>query len=95
MGREREPDGELKEVELVNESTGKEETFLIHDVVELEGETYYVLQAEEDEERVLILRREGESFATLDADEHDRVIDQLEEMEEEEDLEDEDGSDRR
>lgn len=95
MGREREPDGELKEVELVNESTGKEETFLIHDVVELEGETYYVLQAEEDEERVLILRREGESFVTLDADEHDRVIDQLEEMEEEEDLEDEDGSDRR
>lgn len=95
MGREREPDGELKAVELVNESTGKEETFLIHDVVELEGETYYVLQAEEDEERVLILRREGESFVTLDADEHDRVIEQLEEIEEEEDLEDEDGSDRR
>ena len=74
---------------------GKEETFRIHDVVELEGETYYVLQGEDDEERVLILRREGESLITLDADEHDYVIEQLEAMEEEDEPDDEDGAGKR
>ena len=48
------------------------------------GETYYVLQAEEDAERVLILRREGESLVTLDEEEHDRVVEQLEEFESDE-----------
>ncbi len=95
MDSRREPDGEKRTVELVNESTGKEETFRIHDVVELEGETYYVLQGEDDEERVLILRREGESLITLDADEHDYVIEQLEAMEEEDEPDDEDGSGKR
>ena len=52
--------------------------------MEIEGETYYVLQAEVDEDRVLILRREGESLVTLDDEEHDRVVEQLEEFEEEE-----------
>ncbi len=95
MDSGREPDGEKRAVELVNESTGKEESFRIHDVVELEGETYYVLQAEDDEERVLILRREGESLITLDADEHDYVIEQLDAMEEEDELDDEDRSGER
>ena len=82
--------GEVQTIELVNEKTGEEETYLVHDVVEIEGETYYVLQAEVDEDRVLILRREGESLVTLDDDEHDRVVQQLEEFEEE-DEPDEDG----
>jgi len=79
--------GEVQTLELVNEKTGEEETYVVHDVVEIEGETYYVLQAEADEERVLILRREGESLVTLDEEEHDRVVEQLEEYE------DEDGGD--
>ncbi len=82
--------GEVQTIELVNEKTGEEETYLVHDVVEIEGETYYVLQAEVDEDRVLILRREGESLVTLDDDEHDRVVQQLEEFEED-DEPDEDG----
>ena len=82
--------GEVQTIELVNEKTGEEETYLVHDVVEIEGETYYVLQAEVDEDRVLILRREGESLVTLDDDEHDRVVEQLEEFEED-DEPDEDG----
>jgi hypothetical protein len=77
-------DGEIQTIELVNEKTGEEESYVVHDVVEVEGETYYVLQAEVDAERVLILRREGESLVTLDDDEHDRVVEQLEENEDEE-----------
>jgi hypothetical protein len=88
-----EPDGEIQTIELVNEKTGLEETYVVHDVVEIEGETYYVLQAETDQERVLILRREGESLVSLDEEEHDRVVEQLEELEEEEDL-DEDGEEK-
>ena len=89
-----EANGEVQTIELVNEKTGEEETYLVHDVVEIEGETYYVLQAEVDEDRVLILRREGESLVTLDDEEHDRVVEQLEEFEEDEEV-DEDGGHER
>ncbi len=77
-------DGENQTIELVNEKTGEEESYVVHDVAKIEGETYYVLQAEADEDRVLILRREGESLVTLDDEEHDRVLEQLEEFEESE-----------
>ncbi len=83
-----EPDGELQTIELVNEKTGEEETYLVHDVVEIEGETYYVLQAQVDEQRVLILRREGDSLVTLDEEEQERVLEQLEEFEEEDEPDD-------
>lgn len=81
-----EPNGEIQTIELVNEKTGEEESYVVHDVVEIEGDTYYVLQAEADEDQVLILRREGESLVTLDDEEHDRVVEQLEEFEEDDDL---------
>lgn len=81
-----EANGEIQTIELVNETTGQEESYVVHDVVEIEGETYYVLQAEADEDQVLILRREGESLVTLDDEEHDRVVEQLEEFEEDDDL---------
>ena len=86
-----EANGEVQTIELVNEKTGEEETYLVHDVVEIEGETYYVLQAEVDEDKVLILRREGESLVTLDDEEHDRVVEQLEEFEEEDEADDDGG----
>ena len=89
MAKSTEPDGELQTIELVNEKTGEEESYVVHDVVEIEGETYYVLQSEADEDQVLILRREGESLVTLDEEEHDRVVEQLEAYEED-DGEDED-----
>jgi hypothetical protein len=89
-----EANGEVQTIELVNEKTGEEETYLVHDVVEIEGETYYVLQAEVDEDKVLILRREGESLVTLDDEEHDRVVEQLEEFEEDDEV-DEDGGPER
>jgi hypothetical protein len=86
-----EPNGEIETIELVNEKTGKEESYVVHDVVEIEGETYYVLQAEADEEQVLILRREGDSLVSLDDEEHDRVVEQLEEFEEIDDLDENGG----
>jgi hypothetical protein len=84
--------GEIQTIELVNEKTGEEESYVVHDVVEIEGETYYVLQAEADEEQVLILRREGESLVTLDDEEHDRVVEQLEAFEEEDEHGDDGGA---
>jgi hypothetical protein len=89
-----EANGEVQTIELVNEKTGEEETYLVHDVVEIEGETYYVLQAEVDEDKVLILRREGESLVTLDDEEHDRVVEQLEEFEEDEEVDENGGPER-
>jgi hypothetical protein len=89
-----EANGEVQTIELVNEKTGEEETYLVHDVVEIEGETYYVLQAEVDEDKVLILRREGESLVTLDDEEHDRVVEQLEEFEEDDEVDEDGGPDR-
>jgi hypothetical protein len=89
-----EANGEVQTIELVNEKTGEEETYLVHDVVEIEGETYYVLQAEVDEDKVLILRREGESLVTLDDEEHDRVVEQLEEFEEDNGVEEDGGPER-
>jgi hypothetical protein len=86
-----EPNGEVQTIELVNEKTGEEESYLVHDVVEIEGETYYVLQAETDEERVLILRRDGETLVTLDEEEHDRVVEQLEALEDEDEGLEDDG----
>ncbi len=86
-----EANGEVQTIELVNEKTGEEESYVVHDVVEIEGETYYVLQAEADEDQVLILRREGESLVTLDDEEHDRVVEQLEAFEEEDELGDNGG----
>jgi hypothetical protein len=83
--------GEVQTIELVNEKTGEEESYVVHDVVEIEGETYYVLQAEADEDRVLILRREGESLVTLDEEEHDRVVEQMEEFEEDDEADDDGG----
>ncbi|HYS28505.1 MAG TPA: DUF1292 domain-containing protein [Candidatus Limnocylindria bacterium] len=94
MIEEPEADGELETIELVNEITGEEETYLVYDVAEIEGQTYYVLQAEADADRVLVLRREGESLVTLDEDEHERVISQLEEYEEADEDDDEDGAHR-
>jgi hypothetical protein len=89
-----EPNGEVQTIELVNEKTGEEESYLVHDVVDIEGETYYVLQASDDEERVLILRRDGEALVTLDDEEQDRVVEQLEALEDEEDDDlEEDGED--
>jgi Protein of unknown function (DUF1292) len=86
-----EANGEIQTIELVNEKTGEEESYVVHDVVEIEGETYYVLQAEADEDQVLILRREGESLVTLDDEEHDRVVEQLEAFEEDDELGDNGG----
>jgi hypothetical protein len=63
-----EANGEVQTIELVNEKTGEEESYVVHDVVEIEGETYYVL--------------------------HDRVVEQLEEFEEEDDVDDDGGPQR-
>ncbi len=94
MADELEPDGELKTISLVNESTGEEEEYLVHDVVDLEGKTYYIVQARSDAEKVLILRRDGEALVSLEDDERDRVMALLEELEEEQEDEQEDGNAR-
>ena len=83
-----EPDGEAETIELVNDKTGEMENFLVHDVIELGGQTYYLLQAEVDENRTLILRREGESLVTLDEEEQGRVLDELEQLADEEEEDD-------
>jgi len=44
-----------QEVSLIDES-GKERRFRLHDAFDLEGKTYYVMEAFEDPDEVLLLR---------------------------------------
>ena len=61
------------EVTLIDEDGG-ERRFRLHDAVDLDGHTYYLVEAVDDPEQVLILR---EAEGTLDAvhgDELDKVL---------------------
>jgi hypothetical protein len=61
------------EVTLIDESGG-ERRFRLHDAVDLNGYTYYLVEAVDDPDQVLILR---ETEGTLDAvhgDELDKVL---------------------
>lgn len=71
-----EPDEPLP-VALIDE-TGAERTFLLHDSFDVEGRTYYLVEAADDPDEVLLLRDSAGSLETVDKEEFDRVIEVLE-----------------
>jgi uncharacterized protein DUF1292 len=68
---------EPQPVALIDE-TGAERRFLLHDSFDADGRTYYLVEAVDDPEEVLLLRDSAGSLETVDQEEFDRVIAALE-----------------
>ena len=69
-----------QEVSLIDES-GKERRFRLHDAFDLEGKTYYVMEAFEDPDEVLLLRESEGALQTVEQDEFERVMKALDDDE--------------
>lgn len=68
---------EPQPVTLIDE-TGAERRFLLHDAFDADGRTYYLVEAVDYPEEVLLLRDSAGSLETVDQEEFDRVIAVLE-----------------
>jgi hypothetical protein len=67
-------------VSLIEEG-GRELSFRVHDVVDVDERTYYVVEAVDDPDQVLVLREEeGGGLEALRGDELDRVLDAMERL---------------
>jgi diaminopimelate decarboxylase len=64
-------------VTLIGED-GAERRFYLHDAFDTDGSTYYVVEATDDPEEVMLLKETGEGLESVDGEELDRVIDELE-----------------
>lgn len=68
---------ESQKITLIDES-GAEREFRLHDAFDYEGATYYLVEAADEPEMVLLLRESGGALETVGADEFDRVVAGLE-----------------
>ena len=71
---------EPEEVSLVDEA-GIEHQFRLHDAFDLEGGTYYLVEAVDDPEMVLLLRDRSGTLESVEGAEFDRVLQLLEDAE--------------
>jgi hypothetical protein len=65
------------EVTLVDEA-GAEHRFLVHDAIESDGHTYYLVEAADDPEQVLLLREAAGGLESAGEEEFGRVLALLE-----------------
>ena len=70
-------DDEAQEIVLVDES-GTERRFRLHDAFEVEGASYYLVEAADDPDMVLLLKETGSGLESVDEEEFNRVITLLE-----------------
>ena len=68
---------EAEQVTLVDEA-GVERKFVVHDAFEVDDRTYYLVEAADDPEEVLLLKEGKGTLESVDAEEFDRVLDLLE-----------------
>ena len=68
---------ESEAVMLVDEQ-GRERQFNLHDAFELEGVDYYLVEAADEPEMVVVLREEGGALVAVEGEEFDRVMKMLE-----------------
>ena len=68
---------ESEAVTLVDEQ-GRERQFNLHDAFELEGVDYYLVEAADEPEMVVVLREEGGALVAVEGEEFDRVMKMLE-----------------
>jgi len=75
---ESESGGEKQELTLIGED-GKERRFALHDAFDVDGVTYYLVEALDDAKVVLVLRDTEGGLETVEGEELDRVISAAEE----------------
>jgi hypothetical protein len=68
---------DAEEVVLIDES-GAERRFLLHDALDDEGSTYYLVEAADDPEQVLVLRESEGRLESVAGTELERVLALLE-----------------
>lgn len=68
---------EPEQVTLIDER-GAERRFLLHDAFDADGATYYVVEAADDPEQVMLLKETEQGLESVDGDELERVIGVLE-----------------
>jgi hypothetical protein len=64
---------EPEEVTLLDE-TGRARRFLLHDAIEADGRSYYLVEAADDPEQVLLLEETEGGLETLQGREFDRIL---------------------
>jgi uncharacterized protein YrzB (UPF0473 family) len=70
-------DDEAQEITLIDES-GAERRFRLHDAFDLEDVTYYLVEAADEPDMVLLLKESSGGLETVDEEEFDRVMGELE-----------------
>lgn len=66
-----------QEVTLLDES-GAERRFILHDAFDADGRTYYLVEAADDPEQVLLLKETGDGLESVDGEEFERILALLE-----------------
>jgi uncharacterized protein YrzB (UPF0473 family) len=70
-------DDESQEITLIDES-GVERSFRLHDAFDVDGVTYYLVEAADEPDMVLLLKESTGGLETVDDEEFDRVMGELE-----------------
>jgi len=70
-------DDESQQITLIDES-GVERSFHLHDAFDVDGVTYYLVEAADEPDMVLLLKESTGGLETVDDDEFDRVMGELE-----------------
>ena len=70
-------DDEGQEITLIDES-GVERSFRLHDAFDLEDVTYYLVEAADEPDMVLLLKESAGGLETVDEEEFERVMGELE-----------------
>ena len=70
-------DDEAQEITLIDES-GVERSFRLHDAFDLEDVTYSLVEAADEPDMVLLLKESAGGLETVDEEEFDRVMGELE-----------------
>ena len=60
------------------DETGVERQFLLHDAFDADGHTYYLVESADDPEQVLLLKETGAGLESVEGEEFERVLAQLE-----------------
>ncbi len=66
-------DDDAASVTLLDEE-GVERRFLLHDAFDAEGHTFYVVEAEDDPDQVLLLKETEGLLESVDGEEFDRIL---------------------
>jgi hypothetical protein len=66
-------DDDPSQIELIDER-GEARSFLVHDAVDVDGETCYLVESVDDDDLVLVLRERDGNLEALAGDELDRVL---------------------